>query len=234
MRIPRVVAAVATVIALMVGFAVPAQAATTVSITVKIKDNWTALTKGCVTVHSSSKTAKDCTVNSSGAPTRATDADTPTELNNATVLVTEGTVNVNRMYTQTTKIVTVNTTSVTWAQFGAGATYTAGNGITIPANVITAVAKASGGLGVDSGGIFLDVTQLAALNIPKRYAVDVPASTPATITHSLGTKDVHVSVFLNSTGDEVYPDVVHTSTTVVTLTFASAPTAAQYRCVVIG
>jgi hypothetical protein len=65
-RISRVVAAVVTVLALTVGFAVPAQAAETVSITVRIKDNWGLLTKGCVTVKSSLKTAKDCTVNSDG------------------------------------------------------------------------------------------------------------------------------------------------------------------------
>jgi hypothetical protein len=174
-------------------------------------------------------------VNATGAPTRASDADLSAELNNATVYVTTGTVNAGREYTQTTPNPVIGTSSIVWSQKGTGGTYTSGNGINITTNVVSAVAKGSGGLGVDAGGIYLDTTQLATIGIARKYAVNVPnGTTSATITHNLGTLDVTVAVYEISGGAEVECDVVLTSTNVVTLTFATAPSVGQYRCVVTG
>ena len=54
-------------------------------------------------------------------------------------------------------------------------------------------------------------------------------------THNLGTRDVSVAVYSNSAPyGEVEVDVDHTSTSVVTLTFAAAPTAGAYRVVITG
>lgn len=54
-------------------------------------------------------------------------------------------------------------------------------------------------------------------------------------THNLGTRDVSVAVYSNSSPyGEVEVDVDHTSTSVVTLTFAAAPTAGAYRVVITG
>ena len=54
-------------------------------------------------------------------------------------------------------------------------------------------------------------------------------------THNLGTRDVSVAVYANSSPyGEVEVDVDHTSTSVVTLTFAAAPTAGAYRVVITG
>ena len=65
------------------------------------------------------------------------------------------------------------------------------------------------------------------------YAIDLTGSaTSYTVTHNLGTKDVIVEVYENSTGETVYTDVVRTSTTVVTIGFATAPVSNQYRVVV--
>jgi hypothetical protein len=56
-----------------------------------------------------------------------------------------------------------------------------------------------------------------------------------TATHNLGTRDVSVAVYANSSPyGEVEVDVDHTSTSAVTLTFASAPTAGAYRVVITG
>ncbi len=55
------------------------------------------------------------TVNASGAPTRATDADLGSEINYATVVILEGTVNKGRCYTQTTSPITIGTTAQVWA-----------------------------------------------------------------------------------------------------------------------
>lgn len=70
-----------------------------------------------------------------------------------------------------------------------------------------------------------------------KYATDVGdnSATSFTVTHSLGTRDVIVQVFEKATPyAQVFPDVAVTTTSAATLTFAAAPTSAQYRCVVTG
>lgn len=60
------------------------------------------------------------TVNASGAPTRTTDADTGTEILNASVLVTAGTTNANRQYTcNTPGPITLGSTSLSFVQINA-------------------------------------------------------------------------------------------------------------------
>jgi hypothetical protein len=60
------------------------------------------------------------------------------------------------------------------------------------------------------------------------------SSTSIAITHNLGTKDVHVSIRDTSTDAQVLTDIVSTSTSVVTLSFAVAPTTNQYTVTIIG
>jgi hypothetical protein len=87
------------------------------------------------------------TVNASGAPTRATDADSGAELVNASVYVSEGTANADTQWTcSTNATITIGSTSLTWAQFisssyndeaardAIGAALTNGTGITITVN----------------------------------------------------------------------------------------------------
>jgi hypothetical protein len=76
-------------------------------------------------------------VNASGAPTRATDADSPSELDSAAVFVQQGTVNADTGWTQTATIVTVGTTTQTWVQFSGSNTYVGGTGIDITGNTIS-------------------------------------------------------------------------------------------------
>lgn len=75
-----------------------------------------------------------------------------------------------------------------------------------------------------------------SLGFMTRVAQDVGdgSSTSIAVTHNLGTLDVLVQVFRKSDGAQVECDVTRTSTNVVTLGFAVAPTAAQYRVVIIG
>ena len=75
--------------------------------------------------------------------------------------------------------------------------------------------------------------------IVRKFASDITTTVDApytfTATHNLGTRDVAVAVYSNSSPyGEVEVDVDHTSTTVVTLTFATAPTAGAYRVVITG
>lgn len=60
------------------------------------------------------------------------------------------------------------------------------------------------------------------------------ASTSIVVTHSLGTKDITVSVRDTTTDAHVMCDVDSTSTTTATFTFTVAPTTDQYRVVIQG
>lgn len=75
--------------------------------------------------------------------------------------------------------------------------------------------------------------------IVRKFKSDITTTAEApytfTATHNLGTRDVTVAVYANSAPyGEVEVDVDHTSTNVVTLTFAAAPTAGAYRVVITG
>jgi hypothetical protein len=74
-------------------------------------------------------------------------------------------------------------------------------------------------------------TQLDA-KANKGYAADVGGGTSVTITHNLGTRDVVVQLYDNSTYDTVYADVIRLDTNNVRFLFKTAPAAAAYRCVI--
>ena len=68
----------------------------------------------------------------------------------------------------------------------------------------------------------------------KKHAETLATSaTSYTLTHGLATADLIVSVYEVSTGEVVYADVVNTSST-TTVSFATAPTANQYRVVILA
>lgn len=87
-----------------------------------------------------------------GAWTRALDANSVAEVNDATVLVEGGTVGAGDVYTQTATIVTLGTTGMTWTKTGEGNTVYTADGTTI---TLTGTS-----FGVTAGGI--GATQLAA------------------------------------------------------------------------
>jgi hypothetical protein len=75
--------------------------------------------------------------------------------------------------------------------------------------------------------------------IVRKWKSDITTTVSApytfTATHNLGTRDVTVAVYSNSSPyGEVEVDVDHTSVNTVTLTFAVAPTAGAYRVVITG
>jgi hypothetical protein len=73
------------------------------------------------------------TVNATGAPTRATDADASADVTaGLTVFISEGTTNGNSSWSLTTDdAVTLGTTVLTFSQVAGGSLYTAGAGITL-------------------------------------------------------------------------------------------------------
>ena len=66
------------------------------------------------------------------------------------------------------------------------------------------------------------------------YAANVgdTSATSYALTHNLGTRDVTVLIYDNATYEQVYADVVMTSTSVVTVSFATAPASNAYRVVI--
>jgi hypothetical protein len=68
------------------------------------------------------------TVNASGAPTRATDADTGAELVNASIYVSEGTVNADKQFVCTTNApITPGTTALSFTQLSTGGGVSSGS-----------------------------------------------------------------------------------------------------------
>ena len=64
------------------------------------------------------------------------------------------------------------------------------------------------------------------------YAADVGGATSVTINHNLGTRDVVVQLYDNTTYDTVYADTIRLDTNNVRFLFRTAPAAAAYRCVI--
>lgn len=108
------------------------------------------------------------------------------------------------------------------------------------AGSIDLTTKVTGVLPIANGGTNANSAANAKtqLGFMTRFAGDITgdaATTAFAVTHSLGTKDVIVQVYEATTDALVLVDIVHTSTTVVTITFATAPANAKvYRVVVIG
>jgi hypothetical protein len=171
------------------------------------------------------------TVNASGAPTRALDADGGSELGpNTTVMVSEGTVNADTAWTNTTNgVITIGTTATTWAPVSSGSSYTASLGVQLVGSDFRA--NLGTGLTLSGNQIIPDSTVMV-----RKYATTIGdgSTTAIAVTHSLGTRDIHVSVHDAATFEEVECDVVKTSTSVVTLTFATAPASSAYRAVVFA
>ena len=173
-------------------------------------------------------------VNASGAPTRASDADSAAEILQASVWVEEGTVNGDTGWVNTTNApITLGTTATVWAQFTGLGDISAGTGLTKTGATLNAVAGT---------GMVANADDLAVLRtdtngrVPLRYAASFGdgSTTAYNIDHNLNSLDVIVQVFQNSDGAQIEPDVVHSTVNRVILTFATAPTTNQHRVVVIG
>jgi hypothetical protein len=168
--------------------------------------------------------------------TRTADANTSAEVKSGMfTFVQTGDTLANTGWVLTTdNPITLNTTGLTFTQFSGAGTYTASNGVALGvvggANNFSAVAGS--GITVNSGGINIDTSVVV-----RKYAANVGdgTATSYTITHNLGTRDVTVVVYDNSSPyAEVICDVQHTSTTAITLLFSVAPTTNQYRVAVQG
>ena len=203
-------------------------------------------------------------VKASGAPDRALDANSNADVTSGMfTFVEQGTVNGNSGWVLTTdNPITLGTTALTFAQFSGAGTYTASNGVLLTGTNFTFAPATAGGLQTDSNGgaiklatnsgaatdangfaigagngivVGTNTISVDAAVVARKYSQTLSTSaTSYTITHNLGTLDVHVQVYEVATGEEVIVDNIRASTTTVTLGFASAPTSNAYRVVVIG
>lgn len=111
------------------------------------------------------------------------------------------------------------------------ASTTAGNGLTYSSGVLAVVGGSNGGISVAADSVSVDST------VARVYATAIGdgSTTNIVVTHSLGTRDIHVTVRNASTPwEEILVDNEATSTTTCTLRFATAPTSGQYRVIVQG
>lgn len=107
-----------------------------------------------------------------------------------------------------------------------------GTGLEISGDTVRIAASAAGAGLTGGGGSALAVD---TSTVARKESVTNPGTAnPWVITHGLGTKDVHVSIREVSTDAFAFVDAVATSTTQVTLTFATAPTTGQYRVTLVG
>lgn len=168
--------------------------------------------------------------------TRHADMDQSTEFGGGFVPVeNHGTVTANTLWLcNVANAITVGTTAVTFTQLNSATAFTAGNGINISGLTISAVVDpaAGAGLALTAAGLKLDTTVAV-----RKFAAAVGdgASLAIVVTHNLNNQDVTVALYSATAAfAEAVCDVEHTSVNTVTLRFAVAPTAGQYRCVVQG
>jgi hypothetical protein len=170
-------------------------------------------------------------VQASGAPLRSADMDAGADFPGAFTFVEEGTVNADSGFVCTTNSpVTLGSTNITWTQFSGTGTFTASAGVVLTGNDFQGVVESGKGLTVGALGFALD-TAVAV----RKFASDVGdgVATSYVLTHNLGTRDIIVSVYDNSSPyAEVVADVQHTTTNTATVLFSVAPTSNQYRVVV--
>lgn len=178
--------------------------------------------------------------------------------------VSEGTTNGNAGFVLTTNdAITLGTTALVFTQFSDAAAYTASNGVLLTGSNLTFAPSTTGGLetGAGGGAIKLQtnsglattsngiavgagtgisvVTGTVAVDttvVARKYAISVgnASATSFTITHNLGTLDAIVQVYTVADGTQVETDVTRVTTNTLTVAFSTAPTASQYRVVVLA
>lgn len=162
--------------------------------------------------------------------TRALDASTGDELEQAVVTVEEGT-SAGTTWRQTAVNFVIGTGSPAFSAFGTSA---APSSETV-SGILELATQAEVDAGVD------DLRALTPLKLknwsgaPRRWAQAVGdgSATSITVTHNLNSREVVVEVYRNSGNyDTVLVEVRRTSVNAVTLVFDTAPTASQFYCVV--
>lgn len=168
----------------------------------------------------------------STAMTRALDANSAAELEQAVVTVEEGS-SAGVTYRQSAVNFTLGTDPVNWTTFGTSAP---------PASETTAgIAEIATQTETDNGTDDARIVTPAKLanwsGRIRKYTTNIGdgSATNYTVTHNLNTRDAHVAVYRNSGSyDVALVDVEMTSVNSITLRFAQAPSSNAWRVVVIA
>lgn len=127
------------------------------------------------------------------------------------------------------KGIKIGTDNIAFTQFSGAGTYTAGTGLTSSGTTFNV--GAGTGITVNADDVAIDTSVVA-----RKYTslIGNGALTSIPVTHSLGNQYVTAQVFDASSNTLVDCDVTLSSSSQITLGFATAPTTNQYRVVVIG
>lgn len=198
-------------------------------------DGVTMATSDRVLVRSQSTAAENGIFVWNGAATpmtRAADASTAAELEQAVVTVEEGT-SAGASFRQTAVNFTLDSGAVAWTGFGTAA----GAASDTSAGIVELATQAEVDAGTDTARAVTPATLAGYSGRAKRYATDLGdgSATQFTVTHNLNTRDVVVQVRRTSGNyDVVLVDVDVLTVNTVRVTFAAAPTAGQFRAIVLA
>lgn len=171
------------------------------------------------------------TVNASGAPTRATDADASGEISVGTLVYVEAGTSAGQQWictaTGATPWVPGSSTS-TWTMFFTVTATQAGAGLTASANVF-AVGQGTG-ITVNADDVAIDTSVV----VRKYTTATHSSSTSIVITHNLNNQWVQAQVVEVATGDIVDCAVDMTSANTTTFDFNVAPGANTMRFIIQG
>lgn len=164
------------------------------------------------------------------AMTRALDANTAPELEQAVVTVEEGTSN-GVSYRQTAVNFALGTTSVVWAAFGTSA----GPASASSAGIVQLATQVEVDSGVDALKVLTPATLAGSVFGTRKVNQNIGdgSATSYTVTHNLNTRDVKVDVYRNSGNfDGVLAEVQRTTVNSITILFDVAPAANAFRVLV--
>jgi len=130
--------------------------------------------------------------------------------------------------------VTITNAGVTSNVAGTGISVSGSTGAVTVTN--TGVTSIVAGTGISVSGATGAVTITNTGSGLGKFATTIGdgSTTSYTVTHSLSSLDVVVAVYLVSGGAEVQADVIHASTSTVTIAFATAPATNTIRVVCVG
>lgn len=164
------------------------------------------------------------------AMTRALDASTSDELEQAIASVEEGT-SAGVTFRQTVVNATLGTTALSWTSFGAAvpAATTSATGTVILAT------QSEVDTGTDANKVITPSTLSNSVWSTKKFQANIGdgSATSYVVTHNFNTRDVDTEVYRNSgTFDTVLVEVQRTSLNAVTVVFDTAPTINSFRVLV--
>ena len=164
--------------------------------------------------------------------TRALDASTFPELEQAVVTVEEGT-SAGSTFRQTAVNGTLGSSDVLWASFGTSAPAASET----TAGIAELATQAETDAGSDDARIVTPLKLSTWSGKTRRFAQTIGdgSATQFTVTHNLNSRDVSISVVRNAAPyDTVLTDAERDTVNSIVVRFASAPASNAFRVVVVG